>query len=116
MGSASPRISALTDSMASFVDPPKVAAKSQNLVGVAADGALHDQELFEQCVTSPLIFASAMLNFGVHQILDTRCAIAPAPTPEWGLIIAEGRDFMATAWWLIILPGLAIVAVVVPAP
>ncbi|HCD3016576.1 TPA: peptide chain release factor 3 [Corynebacterium striatum] len=46
---------------------------------LAADGALHDQELFEQCVTSPLIFASAMLNFGVHQILDTLCAIAPAP-------------------------------------
>ena len=46
---------------------------------LAADGALHDQDLFEQCVTSPLIFASAMLNFGVHQILDTLCAIAPAP-------------------------------------
>lgn len=46
---------------------------------LAADGALHDQELFEQCITSPLIFASAMLNFGVHQILDALCAIAPAP-------------------------------------
>ncbi|MGO1777649.1 MAG: peptide chain release factor 3, partial [Corynebacterium casei] len=46
---------------------------------LAADGAVHDQELFEQCVTSPLIFASAMLNFGVHQILDTLCEIAPAP-------------------------------------
>jgi peptide chain release factor 3 len=46
---------------------------------LAADGAVHDQGLFEQCVTSPLIFASAMLNFGVHQILDTLCAIAPAP-------------------------------------
>ena len=50
---------------------------------LAADGAVHNQELFEQCVTSPLIFASAMLNFGVHQILDTLCAIAPAP---------EGRE------------------------
>ncbi|MDR7328880.1 peptide chain release factor 3 [Corynebacterium guangdongense] len=46
---------------------------------LAGDGAIHDQELFEQCVTSPLIFASAMLNFGVHQILDTLCAIAPSP-------------------------------------
>ena len=43
------------------------------------DGALHDQELFEQCITSPMIFASAMLNFGVHQILDTLVALAPAP-------------------------------------
>ncbi|MBC2682011.1 peptide chain release factor 3 [Corynebacterium anserum] len=43
------------------------------------DGAQHDQELFEQCVTSPMIFASAMLNFGVHQILDTLVSLAPAP-------------------------------------
>lgn len=46
---------------------------------LASDGALHDQELFLECTTSPLIFASAMLNFGVHQILDTLCALAPAP-------------------------------------
>lgn len=43
------------------------------------DGALHDQELFLDCTTSPVIFASAMLNFGVHQILDTLCALAPSP-------------------------------------
>ncbi|MCQ9344134.1 peptide chain release factor 3 [Corynebacterium kozikiae] len=46
---------------------------------LAADGAVHDQQLFLECVTSPLIFASAMLNFGVHQILDTLCELAPAP-------------------------------------
>lgn len=43
------------------------------------DGALHDQELFLDCTTSPVIFASAMLNFGVHQILDTLCVLAPSP-------------------------------------
>lgn len=47
---------------------------------LVADGAVHDQELFLQCVTSPLIFASAMLNFGVHQILDALCQLAPSPT------------------------------------
>ncbi|AHW63458.1 peptide chain release factor 3 [Corynebacterium glyciniphilum] len=49
---------------------------------LAADGAVHDQELFLECTTSPLIFASAMLNFGVHQILDTLCALAPQPGPR----------------------------------
>jgi len=46
---------------------------------LAADGAIHDQELFLDCTTSPMIFASAMLNFGVHQILDTLCTLAPEP-------------------------------------
>ncbi|MDO5032900.1 ABC transporter permease [Corynebacterium sp.] len=59
-----------------------------------------------------LQFGSAILQLSILGFLGYG---APAPTPEWGLIIAEGRDFMATAWWLIILPGLAIVAVVVSA-
>lgn len=37
---------------------------------------------------------------------------APPPTPEWGLLIAEGRNYVATAWWLTVLPG-AVVATVV---
>lgn len=38
---------------------------------------------------------------------------APPPTPEWGLLIAEGRDYVATAWWLTVLPGAVVVVVVV---
>ncbi|RGE21886.1 ABC transporter permease [Leucobacter sp. wl10] len=38
---------------------------------------------------------------------------APPPTPEWGLLIAEGRNYVATAWWLTTLPGLVVVAVVI---
>jgi peptide/nickel transport system permease protein len=34
-----------------------------------------------------------------------------APTPEWGLMIAETRTFMITAPWTVIFPGLAIIAV-----
>ncbi|MBN9644751.1 peptide chain release factor 3 [Corynebacterium mendelii] len=49
---------------------------------LAMDGAIHDEELFLSCTTSPVIFASAMLNFGVHQILDTLCALAPSPGPR----------------------------------
>ena len=46
------------------------------------DGAIHDQELFLDCTTSPVVFASAMLNFGVHQILDLLCQLAPEPGPR----------------------------------
>ena len=34
--------------------------------------------------------------------------IAP-PTPDWGMMIAEGQNFMTTAWWLSVLPGLMVV-------
>lgn len=56
-----------------------------------------------------LQFGSAILQLSTLSFLGYG---APPPTPEWGLIIAEGRDFIATSWWLTVLPGLAIVLVV----
>ena len=36
----------------------------------------------------------------------------PPPTPAWGSMIAEGRDFVTTAWWVSFFPGIAILLVV----
>ena len=36
----------------------------------------------------------------------------PPPTPAWGSMIAEGREFVTSAWWASAIPGLAILAVV----
>ncbi len=30
------------------------------------------------------------------------------PEPSWGLMIAKGRDYMRSAWWMVTLPGVAI--------
>lgn len=30
----------------------------------------------------------------------------PTPTPEWGAIISEGKNYMMTAWWIVTLPGI----------
>ncbi|MFG2041516.1 ABC transporter permease [Dactylosporangium sp. NPDC048998] len=35
------------------------------------------------------------------------------PTPEWGAMLADGRDFLSTAWWVGVFPGLAITVTVV---
>ncbi len=37
---------------------------------------------------------------------------AQPPSPEWGLMIAEGRSYITDAWWLSTFPGLAISLVV----
>jgi len=34
------------------------------------------------------------------------------PEPSWGNMVAEGQDYIATAWWLITFPGLAILMTV----
>jgi peptide/nickel transport system permease protein len=33
---------------------------------------------------------------------------AQDPTPEWGLMVAEGQNYFTTQWWLVTFPGLAI--------
>ncbi len=32
----------------------------------------------------------------------------PAPTPSWGNMVAEGRDYLQTAWWTSVIPGTAL--------
>ena len=49
---------------------------------LSAMGQDHDQDLYLAGETSPVIFASAMLNFGVHQILDALVDLAPPPGPR----------------------------------
>jgi peptide/nickel transport system permease protein len=34
---------------------------------------------------------------------------AQPPAAEWGVLIADGKNFMSTAWWISIFPGIAIV-------
>lgn len=38
---------------------------------------------------------------------------APPPAPEWGSIVSDGSNYLATAWWITTLPGLVIIALVV---
>ncbi len=62
------------------------------------------------------VVALAALNFGSAILQISALGFlgfgAPPPTPEWGLMIAEGRNYVSTAWWLTTLPGAIIVLVV----
>tara|TARA_Y100000817_G_scaffold145888_1_gene114290 strand:+ start:992 stop:1921 length:930 start_codon:yes stop_codon:yes gene_type:complete len=51
-----------------------------------------------------LILAEASLSF--------LGAGVPPPTPVWGALVAEGRDYLNSAWWVSIWPSLGIFLVV----
>jgi peptide/nickel transport system permease protein len=38
---------------------------------------------------------------------------AQPPTPEWGAMLADGREFMMDAWWIATFPGLSIMITVI---
>lgn len=62
------------------------------------------------------VLAFATLQFGQAILaLSTLSFLGygtPPPIPEWGLLIAEGRNYLSTAWWLTTFPGLVVIAVV----
>lgn len=63
-------------------------------------------------VLAALEFGSAILAVSALSFLGYG---EPPPTPEWGKIVSEGRDYLATAWWVALLPSAVIAAVVLSA-
>ena len=48
----------------------------------------------------------------VEASLSSLGAGIPPPTPAWGGMLAEGREYVSTAWWVTTAPGIAIMLVV----
>lgn len=65
------------------------------------------------------VLALAAVEFGMAVLAVSALSFlgygAKPPTPEWGSLISEGRNYLASAWWMTTLPGLVIVTVVLAA-
>ncbi|MCU1406714.1 MAG: ABC-type transporter, permease component, partial [Glaciihabitans sp.] len=63
------------------------------------------------------VLALAALEFGTAVLAVASLGFlgygAPPPEPEWGLLVAEGRDFVAQYPWISIIPGILIAALVI---
>ncbi len=62
-------------------------------------------------IVSPIIIL-ATLQIGTIVIIEASLSFlgvgVPPPTADWGSMVAEGRSYILTAWWLCIIPGVAI--------
>jgi peptide/nickel transport system permease protein len=63
-------------------------------------------------IIGPLIVVA---SFAVAEIIITEAAlgflglgVAP-PAPSWGSMLADGREYVNIAWWVSVVPGLALV-------
>jgi peptide/nickel transport system permease protein len=85
-----------------FVDAARAAG--------AGDGRIVLRHLLPNAM-SPLVvqltavFAYAVLSEATLSFLGVGL---PPPTPSWGTIIADGRNYIVEAWWICFFPGLAI--------
>jgi len=72
------------------------------------------QHIFPNIVNTLIILVT--LRLGTVIIAEASLSFlgvgVPPPNPAWGLMIAEGRSYISSAWWLCVWPGTAIFLVV----
>jgi len=79
----------------------------------AGDGRIMFRHILPNCLT-PVIVTAAM---GIPEAILASASLGflglgvRPPTPEWGMMVAEGKDFMFRAPWLITGPGVCIALV-----
>lgn len=89
--------------------------KSSDYVESArALGASQFRQVVRHCLPNTLAPIIILLTFDLAANISTEAVISflgagvPPSTPTWGRIIADSRNYLATAWWLATFPGLAI--------
>lgn len=78
-------------------------------------GFSHSRIMFRHIVPNALVASIVFSMSDVVLVILNGAAVSylglgvQPPTAEWGIMIAEGQNFITTAWWITTFPGLAIV-------
>jgi peptide/nickel transport system permease protein len=93
--------------------------KQQEFVSLArVAGCSSARIMFRHIVPNlaPSILVLATLHVGYVIVLEAALSFLgvgiPPPTPSWGVMVADGRGLIEQAWWVSILPGVAILVTV----
>ena len=96
-----------------------LSAKSQEYVLAARTiGAQDAAILFRHVLPNVITPAIIIATFGVAAAIIGEATLSflgvgiQPPTPTWGNMLADGRAYVASAWWLATFPGLAIMLTV----
>ena len=96
-----------------------LAVKEQDFVALAVVAGrsstwIITRHIFPNVV--PTLLVVSTLQVGYVVLLEGTLSFlgvgVPPPNPAWGLMIADGRGFLATAWWISLFPGLAMLLTV----
>lgn len=84
------------------------------VLGIQAVGAKPARVIFKHILPNALAPVMVSASFGIASAVLVESSLSflgfgiQPPTPSWGDILSQSRDFMDIAWWLTIFPGIAI--------
>ena len=96
------RASALVVRELDYVDAARIAG--------ASNGRIMLRHILPNSVSPLLVHVTFVFAYAIlaEAALSFIGVGVPPPTPSWGNIIAEGRDYATDAWWVMLFPGLGI--------
>ena len=96
-----------------------LAVKEQDFVALAVVAGrsstwIITRHIFPNVIPTLLVISTLQVGYVVllEGTLSFLGVGVPPPNPAWGLMIADGRGFLATAWWISLFPGLAMLLTV----
>ena len=83
---------------------------SAALIAGASTNRIMYRHIFPGVVNTLIVVATLRVGSLIlaEAILSFLGAGIPKPTPAWGVMVADGRDYLGTSWWIAFFPGLAI--------
>jgi len=96
--------------------------KTREFVTVAvALGARATRIVFRHIAPNVLAPALVVSSFQLAELIIVESSLGflglgvQPPTPSWGSMLSQGREYLGSAWWLVAFPGIAIVLTVLGA-
>ncbi|MFD1912168.1 ABC transporter permease [Halodurantibacterium flavum] len=93
--------------------------RNEDYVDLARTSGLSDLRIILRHILpniAPALIVIATLQVGIVIVLEASLSFlgvgVPPPAPSWGSMVAEGRSYIASAWWLCMIPGMAILITV----
>jgi peptide/nickel transport system permease protein len=84
-----------------------------------ASGATSTRIVFRHVLPNCLTPVGVLASLQIASIILLEASLSflgfgvQPPTPSWGIMVAEGRQYLDTAWWIATIPGITIVVTVV---
>jgi len=87
---------------------------AQSRIAGAGGWRIITRHLFPNTLNTLVVLVTLQIGYViiVEASLSFLGAGIPPPTPAWGSMISEGREYVTSAWWASFFPGLAILLVV----
>lgn len=93
--------------------------RNEDYVDLARTSGISDLRIIFRHILpniAPSLIVVATLQVGIVIVLEASLSFlgvgVPPPNPSWGSMVADGRSYILSAWWLCLLPGFAILLTV----